>query len=254
MRTVLLGVLGAAAILTACSEPSAPTGDVMAARQSVRQLTATDLQFPGDGAAWDNNNRGEIVGEADVFGGWRRGQFQPLTLPPHWAFFRAAAINASGAIAGEGVREGQQGHAVLWDNGRLQDLGVLPGDVNSGAHAINARGDIVGVSRPEGADEFNHAVLWRKGQLIALGTLPGDIGSEAWGIDDAGRVVGESRPQGSPSTGRPFMWKNGVMTELTELKQPNVEFTYLRDGIAAWKCPDSGSAPKSVRRVGVITY
>jgi probable HAF family extracellular repeat protein len=254
MRKVALGILGTAAILTACSEPLNPTENVMAARQSVRGITATDLTFPGDGQAYDNNNRGEVVGEADIFGVWRRGEFQPLALPPEWDNTSQGAINSSGAIVGWSVREGQQGHAVLWDNGRLQDLGVLPGDVNSEAHAINARDDIVGVSRPEGADELNHAVLWRKGQLIALGTLPGDIGSEAWGIDDAGRIVGESRPQGSPSTWRPFMWKNGVMTELTELKQPNVGFTYLRDGIAAWKCPDAGSVPKSVRRVGVITY
>jgi uncharacterized membrane protein len=253
MRAAALAALSLTAALTACNEPSAPETDLAAARKPVRQITVTDLQFPGDGAAWDINNAGQIVGDADQFGVWRKGSFHSLALPPNWVFFRAAAVNASAAMVGEGVREGQQGHALLWDNGRLHDLGVLPGDVNSEAHAMNARGDIVGVSRPEQADR-DHAVLWRKGQMIPLGALPGDIASEAWGIDDAGRVVGESRPQPWPSTWRPFMWKNGVMTELTELKQPDVAFSYTRDGIVAWKCPDPAGAPKSARRVGVITY
>jgi probable HAF family extracellular repeat protein len=167
---------------------------------------------------------------------------------------RPQAINSSGVVVGWAVREGQQGHAFMWDHGKLQDLGLLSGDVNSEAHAINAKGDVVGVSRPQGADEFNHAVLWRNGQLIALGTLPGDVGSEAWGVNNRGQVFGESR--GLPSTSRPFVWDHGLMTELTELKQPGVGFSFTRDEIVAWRCPDTAEdvAAKTTRRIGVIVY
>ncbi len=264
MRRAALNVLAMLVALTACSETSAPTGDLAAAptealaasRKSIHQITAIDLEFPGDGQAYDINNRGEIVGEADVFGEWRKGEFRPLPLPPEWDNMSGEAVNSSGAIVGSSVREGQQGHAVLWKNGVLHDLGVIPGDVNSDAHAINASGDIVGVSTATGGDLFAHAVLWHKGQLIPLGTLPGDLASEAFGIDNAGRVVGESRPQGSPSTWRPFVWDHGVMTELTELEQPGVGFNYIRSGIVAYKCPDEAGVAKAnlTRSVGVITY
>ena len=37
-------------------------------------------------------------------------------------------------------------HAFLWQNGVMTDLGVLPGDEDSGASAINSLGQIVGSS------------------------------------------------------------------------------------------------------------
>ena len=37
-------------------------------------------------------------------------------------------------------------HAFLWENGVTTDLGVLPGDEDSGAAAINNAGQIVGSS------------------------------------------------------------------------------------------------------------
>jgi len=221
------------------SEPSAPTGTLEASRKSVHQITAIDLQLPGGGQAYDNNNRGEVVGGIDIFGVWWRGLFQPLPLPPEWDGVSANAINSSGAMAGVSVREGQPfAHAILYDDGVLHDLGVLPGDAGSEARAINARGDIVGISITSALLE--HAVLWHKGQIIALGALPGDISSAAWGIDNAGRVWGESRP--SQFESRPFLWQDGVMTELTELEQPGIGMslpvTRSRPGSARiWRVP-----------------
>ena len=98
--------------------------------------------------------------------------------------------------------------------------------------AVNAAGEIVGVSDPDGflcdnrrgvsialgslsgpsgatgpnainasgqvvgwsltTDEQSHAFVWNKGVMTDLGTLPGDDYSNAKGISDAGQVVGES--------------------------------------------------------------
>ena len=88
------------------SEPSAPTGTLEASRKSVHQITAIDLQLPGGGQAYDNNNRGGVVGGIYIFGVWWRGLFQPLPLPPEWDGVSANAINSSGAMAGVSVRGG----------------------------------------------------------------------------------------------------------------------------------------------------
>jgi uncharacterized membrane protein len=50
---------------------------------------------------------------------------------------------------------------VLWENGKLTDLGTLPGDQSSTATAINNHNRIVGVSFERAADGGQrHAVLW----------------------------------------------------------------------------------------------
>ncbi len=205
MRTVLFKALSMLAVLAACSEPSAPTGDLVASRKSVRHVTLTDLGTLGGptSRAADISVRGRIVGDAQLPSGeiravaWEKGSIVDLGLATGYVLGIAEEINASGSVVGWAVREGDQGHVFLWDRGLKRDLGVLPGDVNSTAHAINPAGDIVGVSTA-GRLNTEHAVLWHKGTLISLGTLPGDVASEAFGIDAAGRVVGESLGQSSP--------------------------------------------------------
>jgi probable HAF family extracellular repeat protein len=49
--------------------------------------------------------------------------------------------------------------AFLWENGKMVDLGTLPGGNFSAAHAINDRGQVVGYS--DTALE-EHAVLWSR--------------------------------------------------------------------------------------------
>jgi probable HAF family extracellular repeat protein len=138
-------------------------------------------------------------------------------------------------------------HAILWKDGALVDLGVLPGDNASRALGINGQGDIVGLS----ADTTNfqaRAVAWTNGQIIDLGfpgciatavnnrgdvllgcgallslrrgdvmvsiaPLPGYTGVRASAINDAGVVVGAM----VTSTGRSdaFRWENGQATVLS---------------------------------------
>ena len=91
----------------------------------------------------------------------------------------------------------------LWDNGTLIDLGTL-GGCRTSAHAINAAGQVVGLSYLPGNEEY-HAFLWEKGVMTDLGA-PG-VTSDARDINARGQVVGISG-------NRAFVWEKGVMTEL----------------------------------------
>lgn len=86
-------------------------------------------------------------------------------------------------VAGSGAFD----HASLWQSGSLTDVGTLGGS-NSYGRAINAAGDLAGVSYL--ADEVTtHAFLRRAGVLHDLGTL-GGTNSEASAINDVGQIAG----------------------------------------------------------------
>ena len=87
----------------------------------------------GGNAAYDVNNRGEVVGGSDLTG--------DTTF-----------------------------HAFLWTRKTaMQDLGTLSGDLASNAISINEGGSVVGVSLDA---NFNpRAFLWRKGVMTDLNTL-----------------------------------------------------------------------------------
>jgi len=79
--------------------------------------------------------------------------------------------------------------AFVWQNGRMSDLGTLPGDRESAAHGINERGQIVGVSTSRRGEE--HAVVWENGAATRLPTLGGAQGFAA-AINDRGQIAGSS--------------------------------------------------------------
>ena len=83
--------------------------------------------------------------------------------------------------------------AFLWDNGKLTNLGFLPGGTASVPQALNQHGQVVGNGNsPTGS----RAILWDKGTLRDLGTLPGVLGqfpfSGANDISNSGTIVGLS--------------------------------------------------------------
>jgi probable HAF family extracellular repeat protein len=121
-----------------------------------------------------------------------------------------------------------QAHASKWKHGVITDLGALPGNNNSAAGSINARGWATGQSQTStldpvlGIPEFR-AVLWKGGQTIDLGTL-GD-GTESLGIyvNDAGEIIGfstintEPDPLGFVFQTHTFIWKNGKKLDIGTL-------------------------------------
>jgi probable HAF family extracellular repeat protein len=103
------------------------------------------------------------------------------------------ALSAGGDSQGWGIDESGQvtgyswtpeipnlGHAFLYSEGKMSDLGTLPGGVVSVGYAINTggnherrvHGDSIQVTGYSGTQDGNHAFLYSNGAMSDLGTLP----------------------------------------------------------------------------------
>jgi probable HAF family extracellular repeat protein len=113
-------------------------------------------------------------------------------------------------------------HAVLWQNGKVFDIGDLGAEFWNTPTAINQRGDVAGFAGTPGDPDGNvlHAFIWTKRDGIrALGELPGHVYSEASDINERRQVVGVSCDADFADC-RAFIWDNGIMTDLNDLKAP----------------------------------
>ncbi len=120
--------------------------------------------------------------------------------------FTPRGVNAAGDVVGFlattdswGLR---QDHACLLPSGASTptDLGTLFGASWSQAFAINARGQVVGITAAT-ADQGTRAAIWFNGAKIDLGTLGGTT-SAAYAINDTGIAVGWSDAGGATPTNR----------------------------------------------------
>ncbi len=122
---------------------------------------------------------------------------------------RAWAINESGQIVGHAMASGGFEHPVCWHNGRITDLGLLPGYVEGEAMDINNAGVIVG-GLANVANEFS--VITTLGIVVIDGTMynvndlvPAGGGGaafvikEAAAINSAGQILVSSEPIESAS-------------------------------------------------------
>ena len=209
------------------------------------------------------NNEGTVVGTADtsmltpVPGGfnpigrtdffishafaWRDGVLKDLGTLPGGDYSFAAAINQGGEIVGASENNqidptslNPQFHAVLWQDGKIRDLGTLGGTASFAA-TLNDRGQIIGEALNDIPDPLSilgsgdgttltqtRAFLWQSGKLSDLGTLGGP---DSWAmfVNDRGQIAGASYTSDvvDPDTMSPqinaFLWENGKMKDLGNL-------------------------------------
>ncbi len=130
-------------------------------------------------------------------------------------------------------------HAFSWHDGRLHDLGALPGNNSSAVFQVDQHGVGVGLSETGAMDPLTgwpavHAVVFVDGRVIDIGTLPGGYESQAVAIDGHGLVSGFGSngtpdPFASDFFGptdwrtqvRTFVWHDGVMRDIGTLGGPD---------------------------------
>ncbi len=177
------------------------------------------------------NNAGTVVGTNSFLGTgsvesfkWSQGTLVNLPELPGdvCRISYGTGINAVGSVVGYSAAPGACGvnrPVVYPASGGAFDLGTL-GGVNGQAQAINAFGDIVGVS--ELSTGQNRATIWTSSGPQDLGTLGG--ASFAMGINEEGIVCGyfiDSRNQQ-----RACVWIGGAMFDLN---------TLMGTGSAGWR-------------------
>ncbi|WP_131739357.1 hypothetical protein [Actinomadura roseirufa] len=125
----------------------------------------------------------------------------------------AYGINSSDTVVGTAYNTLPIRQApVVWRNGKLTDLGILPADGYVQARAINDAGQIAGSGLDSGK-----AWLYQNGQTTFLPPLPGGNAAEAFGISADGQVLGLSSTSHDTSQAFATVWRNGTPTSLGSL-------------------------------------
>ena len=195
---------------------------VLNARGTVAGFADTSLSDPFQNLCfWDCN----VV---HAFQGGKDGSLIDLGALPGGGSSAPTWITANGWIAGvseNGETDPLYGglpqfRAVLWERGKITDLGTLPqGGYQSEANSVNTAGQVVGAAlntfpdpnsmQPawlpaEGSSGYQYqtrAFLWDKQNgMQDLGTLTGGTDAEAMLINERGEVVGNSYTSSAPST------------------------------------------------------
>lgn len=108
------------------------------------------------------------------------------------------------------------GSGVLWRDGQMVDLSAETGLVIVKANAINAAGDVVGISQQK---KQSVSFIYRDGAAARLDIL-GSTEHEALDINATGQVCGHYRPADEDRVGRGYLWNNGVAIDLGQLPGP----------------------------------
>ena len=193
-----------------------------------RNGTMTDLtpDVPANqtAAATAINEAGQVVGNIYYSTAflWQNGARISLGHLGGGGSF-VADINDDGIAVGSSYTDqltplGLMQHPFAWQNGVMTDLGLLAGDEDGGAAAINNFGQIVGSSGrtdPDTYESFYRAFLYSNGAMTALPVPSWE--AYAGDINDAGVVVGSMRAGGGFSNFHGWVYMDGVVTNLNTL-------------------------------------
>jgi uncharacterized membrane protein len=121
-----------------------------------------------------------------------------------------AANGVNGTDGDETFAGYSNGHAVLWRDGRLIDLG------GGGAEDVNRGGDAVGVQLD--SNYVPHATLFRAGTAIRLAEPANASETRATGINEAGFIVGAGViVRGTEGTFHALVWSARTPGSVTDL-------------------------------------
>ena len=176
----------------------------------------------------------------------------------NWSMVARAMLGAFATLCGA------TGWAQTAPSYRIEDLGVLSGDSESVALAVNSSGQAVGRSKPTGG--FLRAVLWTSTSPTDLATVIGQQTSTANGINDAGHLVllsGFSAPS-SVTGATAHFWNGTALTNLGKLGagQPSGGAASIANDVnnndevvgRAWSSPGSSGNNHPFRwKSGVMT-
>jgi probable HAF family extracellular repeat protein len=168
---------------------------------------------------------------------WHKGVLTDLGALPgnnSSAIFELSAHGVGAGMSENGTIDPVTGwpavHAALWQNGRVSNLGTLPGGYESLAIAINDRGQVAGFASNSKPDPFSmggwgtqaRVFLWQDGHMQDLGTLGGP---DSFGglLNERGQITGQSYTSAISNTTTgvptqdPFLWQDGHMQDLGTL-------------------------------------
>ena len=210
MRSIILMLLSAAVGLTPQSLHAAECFSIAGldiGGESIRNVAINNSgQIALTSGLLDNNQPNKVF-LLD------HGQATELTtLGGRWSYI--ADINNNGLLAGSSETPTGLTHAVLYENGVIQDLGtIMP--IGVGLGAINDSG--ISVGRTLGPHHNRAVVANGPNDFAILGTLGGDY-SSASDINDLGQITGISftakeflpMPTAGPFD-EAFLYENGQM-------------------------------------------
>ncbi len=144
---------------------------------------------------------------------WKNGKLNRLdtrALEPYVSLW-PTDVNANGVVVGTRLNDTGAFHTDAWQyrGGHFSLLPGLTATDDTEAHAINARGDIVGVSGNLTETAIRHAVIWPAAhpgtvrELVPVGALTSSV--VAVDIDADGTVLGFLGDRPSEEQ-RPYIW------------------------------------------------
>ena len=113
-----------------------------------------------------------------------------------------------------------QQRAVVWENGKIHDLGTLGGN-DAVAYLVNEPGEVAGVSYTNTIPNITtgvptqHAFLWQRGRMLDIGSLGGTVSAVA-ALNNQGQVAGYSTLAGDQIF-HSFLWTRGKLTDFVTL-------------------------------------